>query len=235
MSIEFDKWKLTLPTGKPDEIKKDIEKYKDENFYKTDEGYVFTARCDGKTTPNSKYPRCELRETTPKEWVCGTGTHEMVYSFTVLDCPKNKPQVVIGQIHDDKDEVVFIRFKKNECIEAESFKKKYFLHGAELNKRYFIKISSIEKNLIIECYEDKDKITKVKIPLQKQYKKSYFKVGCYTQANSSQGEPKDSKGSVLLHSCKVEHSIKVPKRSLTEEITYTTLPSKDDKNVCILI
>lgn len=233
MSIEFNKWKLTLPTGKPDEITKDIDKHKDENFYKTDEGYVFTARCDGKTTPNSKYPRCELRETTPKEWVCGAGTHEMVYSFTVLDCPKNKPQIVIGQIHDDKDEVVFIRFRNEECLEVESFKKKYFLQYAELNKRYYIKISCIEKKLLIECYETSDKINKVKLNLQKQYKKSYFKVGCYTQANASQGEPKDSKGSVLLHSCKVEHSIKVPKRSILEETPFQDPPT--DKNVCNLI
>jgi hypothetical protein len=68
----------------------------------------------GRTSANTKYPRSELREyqsngTTKAAWNGASGTHVMSYKAKVIHMEADKPEIVIGQIHDGSDDTLQIR------------------------------------------------------------------------------------------------------------------------------
>ena len=118
-------WYITLPSkGKatPDTVKvPELRTYASEWFHLNDakDGVVFKARTDGATTKNSKNPRSELREMSSDgkdeaAWSSTTGTHSMEIEQMVGVLPiGSKPVVVVGQIHDEDDDVTVFRLVGN--------------------------------------------------------------------------------------------------------------------------
>lgn len=69
------------------------------------------ARVDAVTTTGSSYPRTELRELT-SGWDTSRGTHRLDYDIRVPLLPPVKPELVGGQIHDDKKDLMEILFRR---------------------------------------------------------------------------------------------------------------------------
>ncbi|MGH3426505.1 MAG: polysaccharide lyase family 7 protein, partial [Mycobacteriales bacterium] len=104
-------WKLQLPGGSSEHSYPDLANYTDKNFRLNDagDGIVFRASVGGSTTPNSSYPRSELREMNgPSEaaWDAKSGTHTLSVKQAVTELPPVKPQVVTAQIHDANDDII---------------------------------------------------------------------------------------------------------------------------------
>lgn len=120
--IDLTNWKLTLPVGtrgKPVEVKQpQLNKWSNSRFLQVyKDGVVFRVFANGVTTSGSEYPRDELREMKNRgrsnaSWPAGTGLHRMSSTFLVTDALPDKKSVVVGQIHDAKDDVVMVKFTK---------------------------------------------------------------------------------------------------------------------------
>lgn len=72
---------------------------------------MFGVRVDGPTTPNTKYPRSELRELerdgrTKMAFNPGQGDHWLSAMTRPLHLPPIKPSVVFGQLHDNVQDVI---------------------------------------------------------------------------------------------------------------------------------
>lgn len=83
-------------------------------FYVTESGKVhFQVRMDGgRTSSNTKYPRCELREYrngSKASWNAASGTHVMSGRTTVIHMEDDKPEMVVAQMHDGSDDTLQIR------------------------------------------------------------------------------------------------------------------------------
>lgn len=67
-------------------------------------GVIFRVPVNGGTTPNSTYPRVELRERNADgsnaSWSGKSGTHALSGTSRVLHLPPAKPELVVAQIHD---------------------------------------------------------------------------------------------------------------------------------------
>lgn len=111
--LDLRTWRLGLPTdstGRPSGTSLEIKQpqlltYTDDSFFVNagGDGVVFRAGVAGATTPNSRYPRSELRELAPSgalaAWTVASGTHTMTLTGSVDHLPVNKPQVIAAQIH----------------------------------------------------------------------------------------------------------------------------------------
>lgn len=68
----------------------------------------------GTTSTNTKYPRAELREyatgstSTKASWNGASGHHIMRYKAKVMHLEADKPEVVVGQMHDASDDTLQI-------------------------------------------------------------------------------------------------------------------------------
>ncbi|MFC7016153.1 polysaccharide lyase family 7 protein [Streptomyces viridiviolaceus] len=103
--IDLSIWQLQLPVGSPgspttvssEQLRSG---YRDDYFFTDSDGsLIFWSPEQGVTTPNSKYPRSELREMDPNggsaNWPL-EGTHRMSATLRVLSVPSS---VCVGQIH----------------------------------------------------------------------------------------------------------------------------------------
>ena len=208
-------WTLTLPSGKkdhPSELLHDgYAELSNKNFFIKDDELVFNAPTDGYTTSGSHYPRCELREMLDGGgeacWDIKKGKHSMEYTVKVNHVPKTKSQIVVGQIHDDKDDVIEVRFSGgsttehlavdviHNSINYGSLDDKYVL-GSQIT----LKISTTDNGFI--TVENKTTRVLIKALITK---KCYFKVGSYVQSNPSKGDKHDD-GEVSLLKVSVNHS-----------------------------
>jgi poly(beta-D-mannuronate) lyase len=206
----FNNWKLTLPLGNkgfPIEVKEDIHEVTNDCFYFTADGYVMIAPCDGITTKNSSYPRCELREMT--EWVLGEGVHTLEVSMKIMSTPKVKPQIVIAQIHDKNEDILMIRATKGKSIDL-VWKGKHLadlIDSWKFGYTYNIKVYCKDKKIDVSINE------KVFTKEFKKVKKGcYFKAGVYTQSNVDKGDEPYAKGAVVLEHLRKDHDI--PKKCM---------------------
>jgi hypothetical protein len=84
-------------------------------FYVTEDGawvHFQVPMNGGRTSANTKYPRSELREYrngAKASWNGGSGTHVMSYKAKVIHMEDDKPEIVIGQMHDSEDDTLQIR------------------------------------------------------------------------------------------------------------------------------
>ena len=119
--MDLSIWKITFPYGSGS---KPLELYPartdDKCFISTVEGFKFIVPQTGVKTPNTKYPRSELREMTSKgeraAWDLQKGIHTMTWEGSIDKVPTEKPEMVYGQIHDDSDDVFRIKYAKNEIF-----------------------------------------------------------------------------------------------------------------------
>jgi len=117
-------WKLQTPVkGSGSSIKEvyqpELATFSNPNYFYVSGGRViFKARADGYHTPNSSYPRSELREmknngTEEADWGNASGTHSLILTQSINYTLTEKEHVVAGQIHDEEDDIVMIRLEGN--------------------------------------------------------------------------------------------------------------------------
>lgn len=211
--LDLTNWKITLPVDKDrnnaaDEVKQpqlhtlSYPPY----FMLTPDGVAFRAYADGATTDNSGYPRSELREMTDggqkkASWSSTEGSHSMTIEEAVTHLPDVKHEVVAGQIHDASDDIIMIRLEGTHLfVEANGKNIGDLNPNYSLGKKFVVKITA-ENGKINVFYDNVQKVT---------YDKSgtgyYFKAGCYTQTNTSRGDPASSYGEVVIYDLEVSHT-----------------------------
>ncbi len=188
--LDLDNWKITLPVGdyeSPTQIKNPrLESFRQAPFFVADAGsgaVRFRAPVNGVTTSGSSYPRSELGEVEngrTARWKSYSGTHIMYLDQAITALPKTKRQVVAGQIHDSRSDVVAIRLTDNKlAVHAGSRDVRTLDSNYTLGKRFTVR------------FQVNDGVTRVyynnsKYPvytLNRNYSGAYFKAGAYTQSN----------------------------------------------------
>lgn len=192
--VQMSKYKRTLPTGEED--------HPTELYPLADQQgpVTFRAPVDGVTTSGSSYPRDELRE-YKAAWSNGDETHIQRGSCAVTALPGGKPEVVVAQIHDAKDDVVMLLVSGDKVYaswskypESGSVRDPLF-SGYRLGDRlnYAITADPSGISAVVNGY---------KSSRQKIVSGAYFKAGCYTQANESNGT---GAGEVVYYSLSLEN------------------------------
>ena len=209
-------WNITLPTSKdgkkPTTIEfPELETYNDDNYQLFPNYIRMVAPCDGFTTPNSSYCRTEFRELINGEkaaWDGTTGLHEMTYKFKAITLPVKKPDVCIGQIHDEKDDLIELRVEGEKLVVRGKLFTGYVVvdDAFKLDQEYNAVLGSDKGSVFIIVNNFKTSLKAAKITS----KKCYFKVGNYVQSNASKGD-KGNKSEIHLYSAKVVHSTKIIK------------------------
>lgn len=210
--IDLTNWKLTLPFGEahhPTEIKQpDLQNFKkDGYFYSTAEGVVFHAHVSGVTTPNSSYPRTELREMTGggrhrAAWSSTKGRHTMVFRAAITGVPIAKPHVVAGQVHDAKDDVVMIRLERDHLfVEGGGNNLGTLTRGYELGTEFKV-ILDVSDGHVRVYYNDEPE---PRVDVVREVAGCYFKMGAYTQSNPTKGDEDDAYGEVIVKELTVHH------------------------------
>lgn len=221
--IDLSPWKLTLPfdddgNDKPDEIKQpELADFKDPRCFFVDpetNGIIFRAHAGGSTTPNSKYPRCELREMTPDgkaraAWATDDAvTHTMTLRVQINRLPKAKPHVVCAQIHGGDDDLMMIRLERKKLfIERNKIGDIALDNNYQLGTPFDIKIQASGGS--VKVWHN----GKQKMDWPVAAKDCYFKAGCYTQTNVKRGDQPDVLGELLIHQLEVRHIKPPPKQA----------------------
>jgi hypothetical protein len=82
----------------------------------------------GKTSTNTKYPRCELREyatgstTTKASWSGTSGRHIMRGKTRVVHFAPEKPEVSVAQIHDASDDILMLHVTGSSATGAQTWR-----------------------------------------------------------------------------------------------------------------
>jgi len=164
----------------------------------------------GKTSSNTKYPRCELREyigSSKAAWNGGSsgGTHVMSYRAKVLHMEDGKPEVVIGQIHDGSDDTLQIRCEGTTWRASINGTK----HSTSLGTFSWGTEVAVEIRVASGTLTIKINGT-TKITTNPGYGSgNYFKLGMYSQqANTSEtgGNPSNGYASCEVRDLVVSHS-----------------------------
>lgn len=215
-------WKLTLPitstngSSQPLEIKQpELSAYQLNPWFgqtADKKGIVFRAPVNAPTTANSNYPRSELREMKDNGkneifWSSSKGTHTLFIEEAITATPKNKPDVVAGQIHGDDDDLLVIRLEGS---------KLYLSRGGEhlavldenyvLGQRFTFKFEAANGKMFTYYNNGAEPV----YTLEKKVKQAYFKIGVYTQSNCETEESSDlcsddNYGEVVIYQAQVTH------------------------------
>jgi hypothetical protein len=133
--FSLNPWKLTLPVASSsdpsilsDILQPELASFEMPPWFAATsdkKGVIFRAPVNAPTTANSSYPRAELREMTgdgseEEFWSSVSGTHTLLLDQAITATPKNKPDVVAGQIHGDDDDLVVIRLEGQKLFVARS-------------------------------------------------------------------------------------------------------------------
>jgi hypothetical protein len=118
-------WKLTLPTSSNNaqypatEVKQPTLGTYSSTYFKLNtnkDSVLLTSLFGGATTSSgTAYARTELREmksdgTTNAAWSCSSGVRKMHIRQRIVKTPIHKPEMSVGQIHDDSNDVLEIHF-----------------------------------------------------------------------------------------------------------------------------
>lgn len=211
--IDLTNWYITLPTGQPKKpdcvYQPDLNSLANEYFYLHPTGnvVVFKAPCGGVTTKNSKYPRSELREMMnagkdKASWSTTSGVHTMTYTASVQHLPPCKPSVIVGQVHDGKNDVVVIKLNKR-SLDVFYNSKRYCVldDNYTTGVKFSVKIHA-EKGRILVYYNNMDA---PKATITEKCSTCYFKIGCYTQSSPAKGDKPDEYAEVWVYDANVSH------------------------------
>lgn len=177
-------WKLTLPTGKPPTEIVDPEKPISPYYAVKDKAVQFFTPCNGTHTPNSKYPRTELR--------CLKDFHKNTKnSFTYTACvdvlPNVKKDVCVGQIHDSKQKIVEVVVSGSKIFTRDDKSNYPSLDDNYKLGTQFTILLEVEAGHVRVTYNGK--FINIIVPPSTDTM-WYWKLGCYAQAGSK--EPKGS-------------------------------------------
>lgn len=208
--VDLANWYLTLPTGKdgdPDTIEGPRLATYSSAYFRLNEsrdGIVLTAPVAGATTPNSAYPRSELREMNGTEeaaWSNGSGRHTLRATEAVTELPESKPELVTAQIHGGKDDVMQIRLEGNHLMVqyADGAKQVTLDPDYRLGTPYDIEIVAATNSISVGYNGE----PKAELPLSGNT--WYFKAGAYVQSNPTKGDAPTAQGQVVIYSLQVDH------------------------------
>lgn len=196
--IDLRPWKLTLPVGKPDEVR-DLAEFSSGHFRRKPDGLVFRAPVEGATTKGSSYPRCELRE-HGAAWSTSVGTHTMTIRQAILRVPSNKPHVVAGQIHDAKGDVIMIRLEGRKLFVEGGGKNLGMLDSAyALGTEFSVRIVAAGGRIRVS-YDGVEKVD-----IERRSEGCFFKAGVYTQSNLAKGDVAGEAGEVRIRELSIAH------------------------------
>jgi hypothetical protein len=193
--INLNNWAVTLPTGNtqyPIEF--------NEFVYERQDSVLLKTPCIGETTPNSNFPRTELREMfnhKRAKWNSEIGKHEFRGIFNVLKLTKKKPEVCVFQIHDGKDDVLQIIVDK--AWVKYKFNGARVSLGSSLGERFRIKCK-VENGMVSLKYNFNDKIL---LPLKSN--SLYFRTGNYLQSNFEYEQDLNEYSLVEIRDVRVDH------------------------------
>lgn len=211
--LDLKAWKLTLPVGEqfsPQEVvQPELGQFSHKDFFfLSEQGVVFRANAGGVTTPNSSYPRTELREMSPDgaahaAWSTTAGRHTLRYSAAITGTPKAKPHVVVGQLLEPKDDVVMIRLeRKHLFVEGGGNNLGTLDRDYELGT-FFSIILDVSDGWVRVYYNGE---TEPRVKVERRFEDCYFKIGSYVQSNLARGDRRDAQGEVVVSAMSVEHS-----------------------------
>lgn len=176
-----------------------LQTFEEKPYFYTDDGLtvVFEAPVNGVTTSGSGYPRSELRQMKPgggeASWSNSsqTWTMECSLAFTIL--PGGKPHVVGMQIHDSNDDVTVLRLEGSDLwiTKGDNTHHQKIMSGYVLGTRLNMKVVA-RAGGGIRWYKDGVDVGGI----TGKFSGCYFKTGCYTQANTSNGS---GKGQVVVY------------------------------------
>jgi hypothetical protein len=219
--LNLTNWKLTLPVdydanGIADEIKQpQLSTYSLPPYFCTTPGgtaVTFRAYAGGATTSGSGYPRCELREMTSNgsqeaKWSSSVGTHTMEIDQVVLSLPVQKPEMVVGQIHNSSDDIVVFRLEGSKLYVNVNGKNKTpavtdnYVPGTRFTVKFVVAANQTY------CYYN----GVLKYTLSKTYSNAFFKAGAYIQSackgpKAVPGELCTASGAVDIYRVTVTHN-----------------------------
>ncbi|RQO70008.1 polysaccharide lyase family 7 protein [Pedobacter sp. KBW06] len=218
--LTLQNWKLNVPEGiktpgRSDEYKQpELNTYQHPQWFHTNasgDAVVFRANTGGTTTSGSGYPRSELREMTNDgkknaSWSSSTGTHTLFIDQRISHLPLEKPHIVVGQIHDDQDDVIVFRLEKNKLFVKMGDEKGPVLEeNYQLGTRFTVSFK-VSKDQT-DCYYN----GQLRFSYPKAFRNAYFKAGAYVQS-SCQGKRK-----VKGESCEAYGEVEIYKVSLNHE------------------
>jgi hypothetical protein len=124
---------------------------------------------------------------------------ELVQALTKT--PIAKPDVIAGQIHDDKDDVMQIHLSGHRlAVKYADGKKDVVLDDDyRLGTRFRVKIQAADGHIKV-WYNDQQKAD-LDVPATK----SYFKAGAYVNSNPDKGASPSDVGKVTIYGLKITH------------------------------
>lgn len=218
--LDLKDWKLNIPEGiktpgGSDEYKQpELHAYQHPEWFHVNasgDAVVFRANTGGTTTSGSGYPRSELREMAEDgkknaSWSSSTGTHMLFIDQRISHLPINKPHIVVGQIHDDQDDVIVFRLEKNKLFLKMGDKKGPVLEeNYQLGTRFTVAFK-VSKDRT-DCYYN----GQLRFSYPKAFRNAYFKAGAYVQSSCQgkrkvTGESCDAYGEVEIYQVSLQHN-----------------------------
>lgn len=217
--FDLSNWKLQLPDRSSGHMYPELASYQGSNFglSRAGDGIAFRAQVGGSTTPNSKYPRSELREMAGKgeaAWSGTSGTHTLSLTEAVTQVPPVKPQVVTAQIHDSKNDIIEVLAdgKRSSTKGKVAICVRYGGKGKQqepclddnyvLGSKYTVDLMVANGRIFIFYNGQK----KLDLSANGDTNTYYFKAGCYTQSNPQKGDAPNAAGEVIIYAAKVKHA-----------------------------
>lgn len=217
----LNNWQLNTPIKKDDGIltikTKELDLgYFDKYFYTFSDGSIaFSCPINGAHTPNSHYPRCELREKADNgDWDLLKGIHILETKFKIIKLPKDSG-IIIGQVHgnDEKKnpQLIKLRWHKNNEIDvqikSDNDPTKYInmVFGKyNLGEEISYKIQLIDGKLTVSLKNGQEKFISHSAIFKNPFwneQKYYFKTGNYLQNN---GKSEDN-SIICFYQINLEH------------------------------
>ena len=225
--IDLASWKLTLPIissdskngSQPLDIRQpELSGYEMKPWYgltPDKKGVFFRAPVNAPTTANSDYPRTELREMAATEdgqqkeafWPSVSGTHTLFLDQAITAVPKNKPDIVAGQIHGDDDDLIVVRLEGDHLFLARGGSDLATLdENYTLGKRFTVRFVARDGKIMVYYNNSPSPV----YTLEKEVNEAYFKAGAYTQSNCETEESPglcsaDNYGEAVIYKITVTH------------------------------
>ena len=234
------RWKLTIPYDgsdsgtSADEIKwPALATYRSLSWFHStsdNKAVVFRTPVGGAKTGGSVFARTEFRERTSDgdancNWSNKSGTHTLRITQRVTHLPPKVPRVVVGQIHDPRDEVVMIRVDGSSILAEASYPDPAYEDGRKVQKplktgyrlgTYFtIRISAGPTGVAVFYNEGKsdaknawfaDRVSRNTSEDKTTGDGWYFKAGMYLQTNTAKGDAPTEYGEGVIANLSISHS-----------------------------
>jgi hypothetical protein len=211
-AVDLRNWSLTLPAPhSPVTVKQpQLATYSAEPFFAVRGCAIqFQTPVNSATTPNSRYPRSELREMTDggrrkPAWSSSAGRHELDVDLAFTRLPAGKPHVVGAQVHDGSDDIVTLRLEGSKLwITHRNHSHQTLVTDAyRLGTR--LRLAFVVQQNMVAAFVD----GRLVATIDDTFDGGYFKTGAYVQANCSNSLPcsATNAGAVLVHALAVKHS-----------------------------